>query len=225
MSTRCWKRLAGWLLINAAVAATPEYRAGTAAVGSVKTVALQDRRGKWAVFAEAGFPVTRAISDRVAAQLAKEYAIKRESVVLGGGGAAETHADDLFTSIAAAMGALEAARVSYNGAVISVAGEDGKCLATIPSGPCAAGRNVRAPIRAAFQIVEPPHGLQQRGEPVSSYPIQAIALGEIVTVLALSGESRYSAGKNVVVISHANDVATPADPGAAIQRLLIRVRR
>ena len=33
-------------------------------------------------------------------------------------------------------------------------------------------------IRAAFQMVEPTHGLQKRGEIVRSFPVQAIALGK-----------------------------------------------
>lgn len=224
MSIRCWKRLAGWLIINAALAATPEYRAGTALAGSVKAIVLQDRNGGRAVLAEAGFPVTRAISDRVAAQLAKEYLLDRASLVLGGTGTQDARPEDLFTAIAAAMGALEPAKVFYNGTLVSILSADGRCLATIPSGPCAGGRAVNAPIRAAFQIVEPPHGLQQRGTQVVSYPVQAIALGKIVTVVALSGEGQYAGGKGVLVISHANDVMTPADPSAAIRQILARMR-
>jgi hypothetical protein len=161
----------------------------------------------------------------VAAQLAKEYELDRASVVLGGAVSGEVRAEDLFTAIAAALGAVEPAKVSYNGAVISIESAARKCLATIPSGPCAGGAAVHAPIRAAFQTIEPAHGLQQRGELVTSYPIQAIALGKTVTVLALSGEGRYSGGREVVVISHANDVVTPWDPAAVIGRILERVRR
>jgi hypothetical protein len=47
---------------------------------------------------------------------------------------------------------------------------------------------VRAPIRAAFQMVDPAHGLQQRGDPVRSISVQAIALGKQFAVLAVEGE-------------------------------------
>jgi hypothetical protein len=67
--------------------------------------------------------------------------------------------------------------------------------------------------------------LQKRGEGVASYPVQAIRLGKTVTVLALSGEGRYSGGRDVVVISPANDVAMPVNAEAAIRQVLGRVGR
>jgi hypothetical protein len=47
---------------------------------------------------------------------------------------------------------------------------------------------VRAPIRAAFQIVDAVHVLQPRGEPVRSGSVQAIALGQHFVVLAVDGD-------------------------------------
>jgi len=53
-----------------------------------------------------------------------------------------------------------------------------------------------SPSGAAFQMVEPMHGLQKRGEAVRSFPVQAIALGRQVTILALSGEAALPEGVN-----------------------------
>ena len=63
-------------------------------------------------------------------------------------------------------------------------------------GGCADGAAVAGAIRAAFQMVEPEHGLQKRGQGVRSFPVQAIALGKQVTVLALSGEAALPEGVN-----------------------------
>jgi hypothetical protein len=41
---------------------------------------------------------------------------------------------------------------------------------------------------AAFQMVDPAHGLQPRGEPVRSSSVQAIALGQQFVVLVVKGE-------------------------------------
>ena len=41
---------------------------------------------------------------------------------------------------------------------------------------------------AAFQMVDPAHGLQPRGEPVRSSSVQAIALGQQFVVLVVEGE-------------------------------------
>ena len=41
---------------------------------------------------------------------------------------------------------------------------------------------------AAFQMVDPAHGLQPRGEPLRASSVQAIALGGRFVVLAVDGE-------------------------------------
>jgi hypothetical protein len=225
MSRRFWKRLAGCIVIKCALAAVPEYRAGTAVIGEVKAVALEDNRGHRAVFAEADFPVTRAIADFIAARLASSYALDRSSLVLSGMALRPAHPEDVITAISAALGSLESAKVVFDGAKISITSKDGKCLATIPQGPCAGGAAVRPPIRTAFQIFEPPHSLQQRGETPPSYPVQAIALGKTVTVLALSGDTEYPQSKGLLVLTHSNDINTASDPTPAIRSLLQRVQQ
>src|SRR6266705_2334491 len=84
MSKRFWKRLAGCIAIECSLAAAPEYQAGMAAAGHAKAVVLEDNRGNRAVFAEADSPVTRAVSDFVAAQLAKRYGLDRASLLIYG---------------------------------------------------------------------------------------------------------------------------------------------
>ena len=84
--------------------------------------------------------------------------------------------------------------VRWSGGAVSITGLDGRCRATLAGNGavaferCGGGEAVRAPIRAAFQVVEPAHGLQPRGEPVRSSSVQAIALGQRFVVLAVEGE-------------------------------------
>src|SRR2546428_10570139 len=86
MSKRFWKRLAGCIAIECSLAAPPEYQAGMAAAEHANAVVLEDHRGNRAVFAEADSPVTRAVSDFVAAQLAKRYGLDRASLLIYGRG-------------------------------------------------------------------------------------------------------------------------------------------
>jgi hypothetical protein len=97
-------------------------------------------------------------------------------------------------------------------------------------GGCADGAAVTGTIRAAFQMVEPVHGLQKRGEPVRSFPVQAIALGKQVTVLTLSGEAALPEGVNprgLIFAPFSNEsAAAPQDARvrAAVERVLARVK-
>jgi hypothetical protein len=79
-------------------------------------------------------------------------------------------------------------------------------------------------------MVEPTHGLQKRGEILRSYPVQAIALGRQVTILALSGEAALPEGVNsrgLIFAPFSNEATTaPQDARvrAAVQRVLARVK-
>jgi len=229
MSKRFWKRLAGCLVIKYALAAAPDYQAGTAAVEHARAVALEDNRGNRAVFAEADFAVTRAVSDFVAAQLAKQYGFDRASLVIYSRGATQSgEPGALLTAITAALGAMEPAELRYDGVTISIAGSDGRCIGVLPAGACTGGVRVRAPIRSAFQMVEGQHGLQIRGEVREAYPVQATAFGKEVAILGLGGEARFPATKGIVVIPFANDTSAPPSSSvveAAARRVLARVGR
>ncbi|MCX6627019.1 MAG: hypothetical protein NTW28_05255, partial [Candidatus Solibacter sp.] len=100
----------------------------------------------------------------------------------------------------------------------------------LSSAGCTDGVAVTGGIRAALQMVEPAHGLQKRGETVRSFPVQAIALGKQVTILALSGEAALPEGVNprgLIFAPFSNDAAAaPQDARvrAAVQRALTRVK-
>lgn len=223
MWTRCWKRLAGCIAISCALAAGAEYQAGAARRGDARVVVIEDRRGTHVIVAQAEFPITRAVADYVAAQLVKTYGLERADIVLAGAGERAPRPEDIVEAVAAVV--VAPAVVKWDGRRISIAGEGG-CIATLwPVGEaCGDGATVRSPIRAAFQMIKLPHGLQQRGEMAAAYPIQAIAFGKQVTVLAAPGETKYE-GRDVLVIPHANDAGTPGDFGAAIGGILRRVGR
>ena len=94
---------------------------------------------------------------------------------------------------------------------------------------CGSGTLVRGTIRSALQFVEPAHGLLRRNVAPPSYPVQAIALGKRVTILALGGEAPPGsfAARDRIVASFANDAAPlPATPqiAAAIRQVLARVK-
>jgi hypothetical protein len=234
MSRRFWKRLAGCTAISCCAAiswtvpASPEYKAGVAVEGPVKALVLEDRRGNRAVFTEAGFPITRALSDFIAAQLVKEHNLDRAAIVLRGTGDAAPQPEAVAAAVASALHNLDRAAATFDGAVISIRTPDGACLFAIPSGTCAEGRPVRSPIRAAFQMVEAEGGLQKRGDARAAYPVQSIGFGKEAAILALGGDAHYPTAKGLVLVPFANDtVAAPADErlSAAIRRVLSRVGR
>lgn len=199
MPKKLSRKLAGCFAIELFIAAgllaaDSDYQAGTAAAGKVKALALEDRRGTRAVFATAEFRVSQSLSDFIAAQVVKAYGVDRAALLLHSVGQGDPAPDDAVTAIGAALGALEPAVVRSNGAAVSITALDGRCRATLsPDGAlafdrCAPGEPVRAPIRAAFQIVDPSHALQPRGEPARPSSVQAIALGQRFVVLTVMGD-------------------------------------
>jgi hypothetical protein len=199
MPKKLSRKLAGCFAIEllfaaGLLAADPDYQAGTAAAGKVKALALQDRRGTRAVFATVEFRVSQSLSDFIAAQVLKAYDVDRAGLLLVSAAQADPAPDDAVTAIGAALGSLEPAVVRYGGGAVSVTAPDGRCRATLAADGalaferCGAGEPVRAPIRAAFQIVDAVHVLQPRGEPVRSGSVQAIALGQHFVVLAVDGD-------------------------------------
>lgn len=201
MPKRSSKRLAGCIAIELLLAAGLwaadfEYKAGTAFAGKAKALALEDRRGNRAVFVAAEFGVPNPVADFIAVQALKSYGLDRPGLLLHSVAQGEPAPGDAVAAIGAALGALEPAVVRYGAGTLSVTALDGRCLAAWPADhSCTAGGLVRSPIRAAFQVVELAHGLQQRGEPVPSVQVQAIALGKqfLTVVPPRSGDVRVSA--------------------------------
>jgi hypothetical protein len=127
-------------------------------------------------------------------------------------------------------------RPASDAGVLSVTSPDGRCLAAFSATAglrfegCAAGETVKSPIRAVFQNIDADHGLQRRGELTPAYPLQAVALGKQVILLALPGGSAPSAarGAGIIVSLCSNDTtALPDDnrSAAAIRRVLDRLSR
>jgi hypothetical protein len=227
MRKRFWKRLAGYIAIKALLAASPEYQAGVAAAGPVRAVVLQDRHGNRALFAQGVPPITRRVADFVAVQFVRSLQVDRAAILLAGGSGS-----DLTAALETALTRLEPALVTYDGNIVSVTVQ-GECRATlfpISSDGCTPGRTVRAPIRSAFQMVDLAQSLQRRGEMGLVWPVQAIALGSQVTILAVGGElpiARYQAPKRIVVPSSNDSITPPPDPriDAAVRQVLARIGR
>jgi hypothetical protein len=241
------------------MAADYQYKAGTAAADGVKVLALEDRRGNRAVIAEADGAVTRQVSDVVSATVMKEYELDRGFILLRGAGSRPATSSAFLEAIRAAFQALAPAALRSTPDALYVSrgalwakfrpasrvaapapGQSWDTTVCIsPAGalevPCAkpppaAAAPVRAPIRAAFQMVDLTHGLIQRGDPARVYPVQAIALGKTFAILALGGEAPVNEFRRagVIVAPFSNDAAPfPEDPRvrAAIRQVLRRVGR
>jgi hypothetical protein len=199
MPKKLWRKLAGCIAIEllfvaGLLAADSDYQAATAAAGKVKALALEDRRGTRAVFATVEFRISQSLSDFIAVQVLKAYGVDRAALLLHSAGQADPAPDDAVTAIGAALGALEPAVVRSAGGAISITAPDGHCRATLTADGalafdhCAPGDLVRAPIRAAFQVVDLSHALQPRGDPVRPSSVQAIALGSQFLLLSVDGE-------------------------------------
>ncbi len=139
----------------------------------------------------------------MAARLLVSLDLQRPGLLFhwSGIGARPEQPEDLVTAITDAVAALEPVEVRYGHRSLSVVAGN-RCVGTVspdgalaPAG-CNDGAAVTDGIRAAFQMVEPAHGLQKRGETVRSFPVQAIAIGKQVIVLALSGEAALPEGVN-----------------------------
>jgi len=199
MPKKLSRRLAGCFAIEllcaaGLLAADFDYQAGTGAAGKVKALALQDRRGTRAVFATVEFRLSQSLADFIAAQVLKAYGVDRAALLLHSVAPGDPAPDDAVTAIGAALGALEPAVLRASGGAVSITPSDGHCGAALADDGavafdgCGQGEPVRAPIRAAFQIVDPSHALQPRADPVRPSSVQAIALGKQFVVLAVDGE-------------------------------------
>ena len=240
MRKRSSRKLAGCFVIELLLAAAGfagDYRAGAAVYGSARALALEDAHGKRAVFTQTEFRITQATADLVAARLMVSFDLERAGLLFhwSGIGARPEQPEDLEIAITNAINALEPAEVRYGHRSLSVAAGD-RCLGSLsPDGAvsaagCTDGAPVTGAIRVAFQMVEPAHGLQKRGETVRAYPVQAIALGRQVTILALGGEAPLPEGVNprgLIFAPFSNEAAAaPQDERlrAAVERVLARVK-
>jgi len=146
--------------------------------------------------------------------------------------------DDVIAAIDEAFTKMEPAVVRYARRGLSVQSEElERCLGALSpdamlsfEGCSKDGAVISGGIRAAFQMVEPVHGLLKRGETVRAYPVQAIAFGKVVTILALSGEAPMPEGVNprgTIYAPFSNESITPPKDerlAAAVQRVLARTR-
>jgi hypothetical protein len=241
MWRRSSKRLAGCIVIELALslaALAGGYQAGSGSSATVHALAIEDAKGNRAVIAQTDFRVTQALADFVASQLMQSSAVSRPGLLLRWSGIANRPAQpaDLVEAIQAALAALAPATVRYGHRSLSVAAEDGTCIASLnPDGTlgfsaCRDGVEVTGYIKAAFQMVEPSHGLLERGQSARSFPVQAIAIGKEVTILAMSGEAHYPEGvspRGLIYAPFSNEAdAAPQDARvmAAVRRVLARVK-
>ena len=231
MPGRSLRRLAGCIVIELLLAlngapADFEYRAGTGEAEHAKAIAIEDRRGTRVVLVDADFAITRKTADLASVILSKAYGLDRPQLLFRGMGGGPAHPQDLVNAATEALAHRERAQIRRTPAGLTIV--TSRCLATlfpIALENCAEGTEVHGTIRAAFQMVEPPHGLLRRDQPIPAYPVQAISLGKGAVLLAVGGGEAVEL-PGVMVVTHANDDRPlPAGPWVreAIRRLLARV--
>jgi hypothetical protein len=215
------------------------FQAGTGSEPSARALAIQDAHGAYAVIAQTDFRITQPVADFVAAQVMQSHTLDRPALLLHWSGIASRppQPEELVTAINAALEKMEPVTVVYGHRSLSVMAAEDRCIASVnPDGTlalaalCSTGTELAGPIRAAFQMVEPAHGLLKRGQTTRSFPVQAIAVGKEVAILALSGEARFPQGLNprgLIFAPFSNEAdAAPQDAQvmAAVRRVLARVR-
>jgi len=217
-----------------------DYKAATASAGMARALALDDSQGGRAVFAQAEFRITQSLADLVAVQVLKKYDMDRGGILLRWSGIGDRPAqpEDLVSAISQAMDAVEPADVRYAHRGLSVAAVEGeRCIGSLSPdgnlgfGGCGKdGAAITGPIGAAFQMVEPTRGLLRRGDMVRAFPVQAIGLGKVVTILALSGEAMMPPGvspRGLIFAPFSNEVTAPPKDervSTAVQNVLSRAR-
>jgi hypothetical protein len=222
------------------VLAAGDYKAGVGHVGMARVVAIEDSRGVRAVFAEAEFRFTQQLSDTIAVQVMKDHNMDRSGLLLhwSGMGNRPPQPDDVVAAINEAYAKLEPAILRYAHRGLSVLGEEfDHCLGSLSpdamlslEGCSKDGVVISGGIRAAFQMVEPTHGLLKRGETIKAYPVQAISFGKVVTILALSGEAPMPWAVNprgLIFAPFSNESVTPPKDdrlASAVQRVLARTK-
>jgi hypothetical protein len=240
MWIRSSRRLAGCIAIEVAAAALAfagGFKAGAGETQSSRAVAIQDSHGAWAVIAQTDFRITQAVADFIAAQVIQSHTLDRPALLLHWSGIANRppQPEELLIAINMALDKVEPATVRYGHRTLSVVADPDRCVGsvnpdgTLSLGFCLSGEEISGPIRAAFQMVEPSHGLLKRGESARMFPVQAIAIGKEVVILALSGEARFPQGVNprgLIFAPFSNEAdAAPQDARvmAAVKRVLARV--
>jgi len=243
MRRRSWRRLAGYIAIELTAAAllpAASYKAAVANVNTARALALQDSRGNTAILAQAEFRITQAVADLVSVQIMRQFEIDRAGILLrwSGIGNRPAQPEDLLAAITEAVALAKPAVVRYTHRGLTVeAVEDKACVASVsPDGNLGLGgcwedgTEITGEIRAALQMVEPAHGLMRRGDTLRSFPVQAIGLGKVVTILALSGEATIPEGVNprgLIFAPFSNEsIPPPRDTrfNAAVQKVLARTK-
>ena len=232
MPRKLLRRLAGCIVIEllcalAAPAADYEFKAGYAAYGQAKALALEDRKGHRALMVTSAFRIPMSVSDSIAAQAIKEYSLERSSLLIYSVASGEPTPTDTGTAIAAALGDLKPAILIYGNGRLTVSSFDGRCRiavsaeASLDTCSTPAGDTLRGQIRSALKVVEAPHALQTREESLRHpIAIQAIAVGPVVIFSAPSNLAQP--GRHVIL---ALTPAVESDPqlSAAVGEVFLRI--
>ncbi|HWB86123.1 MAG TPA: hypothetical protein VG675_18410 [Bryobacteraceae bacterium] len=233
------ERLALALILLCAPLAAAGYRAGIASTSHIRVIALEDGRGTRAVFVDADCPFLRATSDWIGARVLKAYDVDRAALLLHSAATGDVSPEAILQTIGEALGKLEAVKLwtgekglrltTPRGEFRAAFSNQGRILSEDPgSGKISA---VSGSIHAVFRLVELPDTLQTRdaAQPISAFPVQAIALGKEAAIVALSGKPPSNLGartRGLIVVGDSNDVLPAQDEARvsqAVRKVLLRV--
>ena len=232
MPKKLSKKLAGCIAIElvcalGAYAADYEFKAGYAAVGHVKALALEDRRGQRAVIVTAAFSVPLSVADSIAAAAIKEYNIDRASLLFHSVASGDPVHQDAHTAIGAALGDLRESFVVFGNGRLTVSSHDGRCRtaltvdASLAACTTPAGDSVSGRIRSALRIVDQTRGLQTRDQAPHSVAVQAIALGDSVVIF--SAPSNVAQPGKSIILALTPAVENDTRLSAAVGDVFLRV--
>ena len=232
MRRKSLRKLAGCIVIElvcalGAFAADYEYKAGYAAFGHAKAVALEDRRGQHAIIVAAAFGIPLSVADSVAALAIKQYNLERASLLIYSVASGDPLPADARTAIDAAFTDLRPSTLVYGNGRLTVSAYDGRCRiaisaeASLDACTTPVGDSIRGVIRSAFRLVDVPHALQSRNEaPRGSVAVQAIAVGPVVL---FSGPSNVAQPGRRVILAVTPAVDNDPQLNAAVGEVFLRV--
>ena len=214
MRKRSSRRLAGSLAIELLLgwltaAADFDYRAGAAASGQARVLAIEDRRHHRALIVNVGFSAPLTVSDHIGALSAKAYGLDRSALVIHSTREGDPAPQDAVAAIGLALSILEPVRLQYGDGMLEASTAAGCTMVSDDAvlHPCrgTSGVAVHGPVRSAFRVVDLTHSLQSRAAAPRYATVQAIRLGREVMILSAPANFVEPAPGRIVAVLPAVD--------------------
>jgi hypothetical protein len=231
MRKRLSRRLAGCIAIELLAgflfAADFEYKAGLGTFANVHVLAIEDHSEHRAVLVWVGRAMTAGSAGMATAQAAKQYDLDPAGVLVLPAAEGDSTPEDVVTAVGSALQQLQPVQLRWGAGALTISAS-GKCRAAVSVGAVlsengcnAKGSEIHGPLRFASQQIDLKR-LGTREEPLRASALQAIAIGNAVTVIA-APKNYIPAGSDV--IAAAGEPVTDDRIAAALRLILLRVGR